>query len=344
MKKVLFIGIIGLYGIFCSMGADAFAASNEMDLAVDEAVILFLSGDVKVKDAGSNSWRAAKVGMVLSSGMSLRTGMFSWAEVGFSGSFNSIVKVKKSTTLELIDLGRARIGLLKGEIRSLIEDLGSRSTFEVETPSAVCGARGTGWDTNTDGRKVTVDAFEDEVYFSKLDGTDMQVIGAGKRGTLGGPRRSIKVRTLPSGRMRDWGRWKGDVRGRVDTERGTIIEKMRMAKRGMGRMIAHPEHMMDRHPGDGMEHPEMDMEHPEMDMEHPEMDMEHFDDADRPDRMGRIEEMDNVRGKVDKMDRLRRPHRDIRDLIKDSREDLTGGDSGDSYIDDRVDSDIGTGN
>lgn len=183
-------------------------------VAVYDAVILFIRGDVQVRLSDINRWIDAVPGMTLSGGDSLKTEIDSWAEIGFREDFENVIKVKEKTHVDFIGLYPVKLGLLKGEIRSLVERLEEGSTFEIETPTAICGARGTGWDTRFDGRMVIADTYENEIYFFKLSEKgiieEFPIIEAGQRCILKGPDEPIIMEDVPPDRIEDWNRWKDD--------------------------------------------------------------------------------------------------------------------------------------
>lgn len=201
-----------------------------------EAVILFMQGDVKVKSVAVMIWEDAAAGMVLSKGVSLKTGPDSWAEIGFGKNYSNAVRIKEVTAVELSELGPIRISLLNGEIRSLVESLSKGSTFEIRTPTAVCGVRGTGLDTATDGKKVTVDTYEEQVFFDRLapDGTVLggKIVTAGNRGVLEDPNQSIELQRVPPERMLDWFNWKKRfLQKRMELLQKDIDEKVKKIKK-----------------------------------------------------------------------------------------------------------------
>jgi hypothetical protein len=221
MMRNILLGLIILTlftGFFLSH--EAFA----VNIQADEAMILFLRGDVKVKKAPSAEWLDAVEEMVLFGGDQLKTGDNSWAEIGIGEDFANVVRVEELTLVELTELGPTEINLLKGELRALVERIGADETFEIRTPTSVCGVRGTGWDISTDGRKVTVDVYEEEIYFVPLpEGGGMMedpIIKSGKRGILEDPAKPIEILDLPPGKMRDWKKWKQDFKQRMGAKKG----------------------------------------------------------------------------------------------------------------------------
>lgn len=200
------------------LSKEAFCEEERLAVAAEKAVVLFMRGSVKVKSEGSERWKAARVDLMLAARGSLKTGSNSWAEIGFGEDFKNAVRIREKTLVEFIDLGPVEIGLLEGEIRSLVEGLAKDSTFEIKTPTAVCGARGTGWDTNTDGKRVVVNVYEEKVYFTPLPGEGAGVdpiINAGKSGSLEDPARPVIIKDLDPGKMEDWNKWKKDFKDRM---------------------------------------------------------------------------------------------------------------------------------
>ncbi|MDB4349557.1 FecR family protein [Omnitrophica bacterium] len=226
--KDLILGILVLSAVLCSQAS----------AGTQEAVILFMQGDVKVKSLENNEWKDADVDMRLYIGDSLKTGTDSWAEVGFGKDFTDVVRVKENTRSELIDLGPVSISLLKGELRALVESLPEGTTFQIRTPTAVCGARGTGWDTNTDGKKVVVDAYEEEVYFYPIPAEDEEVVDpiikAGKRGVLDDPKEAVTIKDVPIAKMKGWTKWKNDYQKRRSNKDKNIkgkLDKLKKARK-----------------------------------------------------------------------------------------------------------------
>jgi hypothetical protein len=172
-----------------------------------------MQGDVKVKSAKSDVWISAEKGMVLSKGDNLKTGPDSWAEIGFGKDFANSVKVQEKTHVIFTDLGATKINLIQGELRSLVEKLSKNMVFEIKTPVAVCGVRGTGWDTITDGKTAEADVYEQSVYFAGLGegiASEGVILEGGKMGTLSDPEKAIKIEDLPIDKMYDWNKWKKD--------------------------------------------------------------------------------------------------------------------------------------
>lgn len=208
MKKTLSVALIlCLSYVFLTCGYSFAKKSSK-----EGAVVIKVSGKVRIKEKKSRKWKDAEERMFLGSGDTIKTEKDSWAEIGFGEEADNIIKVKESTEVELSDFGPITLDLLLGEIRSLVEKLESDSTFEIRTPTSVCGARGTGWDTNTDGKKVTVDAYENDVFFQTIDKRgkvlEESVINAGKRAVLSDIASPISILNVPPEKLNNWKKWK----------------------------------------------------------------------------------------------------------------------------------------
>lgn len=227
MKKrsMVIAGFCALAAVLFSFPA-AYAQKQEFAIVTDQAVILDLAGDVDAKLGPSSAWINAEAGMVVPQGGEIKTGPESWAEIGFEVGIGNenVVRLKENSDFTLVQAKPVRIELLTGTIRTLVQNLPAGSTFEIKTPTAVCGARGTGWDTATDGTKVTVDVYEREVYFYPLSGGGEPVadpiIGRGKSGLLEGPGKPITISDLAAGKMDDWNKWKDDMSKRTGIKVG----------------------------------------------------------------------------------------------------------------------------
>lgn len=136
------------------------------------AEIASVKGDVKVKLAGKADWVKAKVGMPLKQGDSVKTGKDSEVSISFDPGVNkNIVSLTQETTILLrsLDDKLKVIELPVGKVFSSISGLKRGANFEVRTPSAVAGARGTGWSAQADSKGAEFAAFVADIYVKALD-------------------------------------------------------------------------------------------------------------------------------------------------------------------------------
>lgn len=131
MKKILIIAFLALL-------MPAVLAQAELSVEISE-----VSGKVMVLISGETSWKNAKDGMFLHSGDSLKTYDNSSAEIAFNAGKKNIVKIQPNTYVVLKLEKNRKLELIDGEVFCLIRNLPAGSAFEVHTPIAVCGARGT---------------------------------------------------------------------------------------------------------------------------------------------------------------------------------------------------------
>ena len=208
-----FYSILSLFTISVSLLSpfSAHAQSGDINIQANDAMVLFIDGNAEVKFIISNEWSKAEKGMTLTDRDQVRTGENSWIELGLGQGYLNVIRVQENTYVELTAISPAEVNILKGELRALVEKLGADETFEIKTPMSVCGVRGTGWDTLYDGNEVTVDVFENDVFFSAVSkGQPMEdpLINAGKRGILRDPSMPINIMNIPQVKLREWSQWK----------------------------------------------------------------------------------------------------------------------------------------
>ncbi len=109
-------------------------------------VITSLQGELTVKKAGSANWVKAEVKMLLNKGDSIKTGAEASAKITFFDG--STIELKANTQIEFTDLINEQAKQIQmkqeiGETISKVEKLvDSASKYEIETPTAVAGVRG----------------------------------------------------------------------------------------------------------------------------------------------------------------------------------------------------------
>jgi len=329
MRRSLVVFIAGISAALLLSITTVALAEKELEISADSAIVIFTEGDVKIKGADIEGWKDAEVGTLLVEGDSVRTGKESWAEIGFGDDFVNVVRLEENTKFELISARPVKLGLLAGEIRSLVESLESGTTFEIKTPTAICGARGTGWDTMVDGNDVMVDAFEDEVFFGKTDkeGNLLETItlGSGERAELKGMLKEIAVTKVPPEKIKRWKSWKGDVGERKIINRDSIMKSARdiAAKR-----LLLPKFVIKRPPPELADDREI-LEKPRLDPEKTRpiedaggMDdrMKQVEQIERMEKIEKIDRIENLQDKMEKIDKIGKPQGGVKDRHRESRE------------------------
>ncbi len=163
-KKIFMIGLVLVIGF----AGVSFASVRVIDF----------QGDVKVFPAGSVKSVACTVGMELAPGVKIVTAKEASADIAFDKKAKNTVMVKGGSEVVMLLEGADRIRLVDGEVFTMLKNLKKGETFRVKTPCASCGARGTGWDTKTDGKVTEVAVVDGRVFVRgfKKDGSLMEKV------------------------------------------------------------------------------------------------------------------------------------------------------------------------
>jgi len=184
------------------------------------AKIVDIKGDVLVKKGPAVGWEKAKMSMLLNRDAEVKTKENSQCTLAFDDELNRIMTVKENSSIKIASLNPDNIYLPQGRVFSLIKDLKKGEKFQVRTPTAVAGARATGWGTGFNDGNSSVSCFEDTVYVEGLDANgnvtgELDIdsgfgIDVGLDGNLG------SVHELSDDARGEWGDFTNDV--------GAIIE------------------------------------------------------------------------------------------------------------------------
>lgn len=123
--------------------------STRKGASVIKGTITKFTGDIKVTTKGSDTAHAARQGEVVSEGDKIVTGPNSIVEIVLDNG--NALYLKQNTDITILKLvidaktGEFEniFGTEKGDVKARIEGLKGKSKFEVKTPTAICGARGT---------------------------------------------------------------------------------------------------------------------------------------------------------------------------------------------------------
>lgn len=133
------------------------------------AKIVDLKGKVSVKKELSAAWQEAKINMLLSKSAEIKTAKDSLCTLAFDEELKNIMTIKENSQVKLESIIPAKVFLPEGRVFSLIDNLSSIEKFEVRTPTAIAGARGTGFSVeNLNGQTLT-SCYKHFVYVMGLD-------------------------------------------------------------------------------------------------------------------------------------------------------------------------------
>lgn len=140
--KLTKVALIALVMVFAGSAAHA-AAMN--------AKLTKIKGDVQYRKNASGTWQKAAEGMLLAGGAQVKCGPASEVYVGWGAG--NVVKVSAlsqvtidSLTKEASGASKSKVNLDSGKVFAKAGKMNKGSTFEVKTPSAIAGVRGTGFE------------------------------------------------------------------------------------------------------------------------------------------------------------------------------------------------------
>jgi len=150
------------YPVFLAVGFFLFC----FNLVLQAAEITYVKGSVQVQFS-AGQWKRAKVGMQVDMGDSIRTARRSKADVLLDEESNNFIRIEEQTLVILNSTYPGEINrfdLSHGKIYANIEKTKAGLTYEVSTPSAVAGVRGTGWSGESSDKGDEVATYEGSVF------------------------------------------------------------------------------------------------------------------------------------------------------------------------------------
>jgi hypothetical protein len=133
------------------------------------AQIIDLKGSVSVKKDAAAAWQKAKMNMLLSKAAEIKTGKNSLCTLTFDTEMKNIMTIKENSLVKLESIIPGKVFLPEGRVFSLIDDLAKIEKFEVRTPTAIAGARGTGLSVQFLNSQTLAACYQHFVYVMGLD-------------------------------------------------------------------------------------------------------------------------------------------------------------------------------
>lgn len=214
MRTIAVLFLIILAGVLvCNSG---FLSAKELER---EAKVIFVKGDANVLKAGKTQWAAAKEGMLLADGDTVKTAKGSVAELSFDKENKNIVRLEENSTMILRGKMLKQIELPQGRIRSLVKNLKKEASFEIKTPTVVAGARGSGWDVDSSEKRDNVKAFEDEIFVQSYDQQGKLIkeiyVREGWEVSIDRFQAPGELMELTGNDRNDWSSWREDLGDRI---------------------------------------------------------------------------------------------------------------------------------
>ncbi|MBU1084392.1 MAG: FecR family protein, partial [Candidatus Omnitrophica bacterium] len=138
---------------------------------LDETVMVSsYAGSVDIVLPGSESPAEKSPGMILAKATNITTGEEAHIDIAFGRAKTNMARIGENSYV-VLGPGRGEgLELTSGEVKVVLKDIKKGETFLVRTPSAVCGARGTGWQVKASGDTTAIAVFEGRVFVRGVNG------------------------------------------------------------------------------------------------------------------------------------------------------------------------------
>ena len=176
MKKIVFIAL--LFIAFAGISHSGYCQQAAYDEAINARIIelVKIEGKVFYKKTSDLYWLPASTGLKLEEGDMIKTGKNenSYAELLVieikEGGLQGILKLASSTQaiIGVYNKDINEVKLDKGELSCIIENQNKNSSFEVRTPTALCGSRGTDFKVSYNP-VTTASCFKNSIYLQQLN-------------------------------------------------------------------------------------------------------------------------------------------------------------------------------
>lgn len=194
--------------------------------AQSEVELTYVSGSVEVLLRDADEYAAAEEGMKLESGDAVSTGEDGAVELSFNADNSNVVRLSGSTKVEVILDPEEKLALTEGEVFAAISGLSPESSFEIRTPTAVSGARGTEWVTSVSEEGTEIEAIQDIPYVKHFEpgnyvSKEETLIPPGQMTTVRRFQKPIPPRQISESRRQKW----QEVRQQVKRHSGEAVVK-----------------------------------------------------------------------------------------------------------------------
>jgi len=134
-----------------------------------EATIIEIKGEVFLRQDSQSQWEEAQLNKVITQDWEIKTKRNASCTVAFDTKRKNIITVKDNTEIKVESVLPSRVFLPEGRVFALIKNLSENKKFEVRTPTAISGARGTGWLTEVVAGETNISCFDEMVFVGSLD-------------------------------------------------------------------------------------------------------------------------------------------------------------------------------
>jgi hypothetical protein len=142
------------------------------------AKIVDIEGEVSTRKDENVSWQKAKPGMYLADEAEIKTGLDSECTITFDEELDNMMTIKGDSHIKMEDVKGGKVYLPQGRVFSIIDDLAKLQDFQVRTPTAIAGVKGTGEEIGV-GECTTVKCFRGSAFAQTTDASQRKDIGSG---------------------------------------------------------------------------------------------------------------------------------------------------------------------
>ena len=121
------------------------------------AKVFNFDGDVRVLKHGSSQWMKVQKDMLLETGDQILTAKKSSIEIAYDPYFLNIARIEQNTKAEFRSIEPTDLHLEDGTIFSALDGLAGNN-YQISTPTAVAGVRGTTFDVSFDAPTGAIEA------------------------------------------------------------------------------------------------------------------------------------------------------------------------------------------
>ena len=135
-----------------------------MSVFCQTARIINVDGRVDVMLKDRTDWQEAKEGLKLKRGDRVKTGRDAECDLAIDKNNENVVGVLEDSDIVISFNGNEKIEIVNASLFIRLNKLPRNSTFEVKTPTAVCGARGTGFGIKAGKGSTQASAFDNNIF------------------------------------------------------------------------------------------------------------------------------------------------------------------------------------
>ena len=185
-----------------------------------EVQVIGIGGRVEIGNAGQRDFYVAQEAQVLYPFDKIRTQKKSYIELAFDDKKENVTRIEENTYTVLLIKEDEKIELLQGRIFVMLQDLPVGAAFEIRTPTAVTGARGTEWLTEVDEKGTTVESYSGKPYIQSFDKTGKRIgkmffVTAGHMGCARNFMAPAALIKIPAAKIRQWNKLKPLIQERA---------------------------------------------------------------------------------------------------------------------------------